>query len=340
MLKIGFDIQGGDGSIDDAFLGLKKYIETNSDIYINVYLTEEYELIEDLKRLPNVELIYCKELINHDDSMLEIRRKKESTLVTAMNDLRDGKIEGLISAGASGPLVTAGYLILKPITKLLKPAFSANVVGPDRRFRLLLDVGANIDVSAENLLGFAYMGKQYFSSVLGEANPKIGLLNVGKESKKGTELYQHAHKLLSDNEEINFVGNIEPNEVLTAEYDILVMDGFSGNVLLKSYEGAFRIVKDLMKETSKSSTKVKIGLGLAKPLYERFKELTDNEYTGAATVFGLSKPLIKVHGSADSIQFKAAFNILEKVINDKFVDKLHDIKFDIVKPNEENDEGK
>ncbi len=326
MLKIGFDIQGGDGSAEDAFQGLKQYIHQNNEVFVNVYLTEDYELVEELKTLTHVELIFCKELINHHDSMLEIRRKKESTLVRAMNDLKEGKIEGLISAGASGPLVTAGYLILKPISKVLKPAFSASVVGPDDRLRLVMDVGANIDFTPENLLGFAYMGKQYFSSVIKNQNPKVGLLNVGKETKKGTKQHQQAHNLLLENEDINFIGNIEPNEVMTADYDVLVTDGFTGNVLLKSYEGAFKIVKDLMKQSANESLKVKLGLGLAKELYTRFQGLTKNKYVGAATVFGLSKPLIKVHGSADQEQYEAAFSILERVIKDKLVDKLKDVE--------------
>ena len=322
MAKIGFDIQGGDGNEIEALNGLKNFINnSNQEDQIVVYLLDDFKYIDELKKLSNVELVFCTEKINHDDSVMVIRRKKDSTLIKSLQDLKDKKIDGLISSGPSGPLVSASYLILRPISDKLRPAFSATIVGFDGKIRFLLDVGANSDSTLDQMLGFAKMGNQYSKNILNVENPKVGLLNIGKESKKGSELYKQVHQELI-NSSYNFIGNIEPNLILDADYDVLVMDGFNGNILLKSYEGAFLALKNLMKEMSIDSKRVKYGLGIAKPLYDKFTNFTKNEYVGAAIVLGLNEIVIKVHGSADSVQFEAAFNILKTAIKNDLINKI------------------
>ncbi len=319
-MKIGFDLQGGDSNYSEPLSGLTKFINLDTNTKIVVYLTKDFDFPEELAK--KVDLVYCEELVKHDDSVLDIRRKKDSTLIKGLNDLNEGLIDGLISAGASGPLMAGSYLTIKTFDKSIRPAFAPLFMGFDKRIRILLDAGANVEVDAQQLMQFAIMGGTYASLINNIDKPKIGLLNIGKEAKKGTKIHQESYKLLMNNEEINFIGNIEANDIIIADYDVLVSDGFSGNILLKSYEGALKQTKEFLKSFSQNSPMAKVGLLFGKKMFKEMETLQTDERLGAAIVLGLNKPVIKIHGDGDRNQFFNSFKIMENIIKTDLINKI------------------
>ncbi len=318
MKKIGFDLQGGDNNTEEALKALGEFLKV-SKAPVVLYVLEDFKVPSDIAS--KVEIKVCKQLVLHTDGLMEMRRKKDSTMAVAMNDLVEGKIAGLLSAGASGPLVASSYLVSKPINDKLRPAFAPFYVGFDNRLRLLIDAGANIEPDVEQMIAFAKMGSLYYSALENKTNPQVGLLNIGEEAKKGTDLHQQTYKQL-EAEQINFVGNIEPNKILSEDFDVLLSDGFSGNILLKAYEGAFSEIRALMKREAKQSLAVKTGLFFAKGVYNKLSGLSKHEKIGGAIVLGVNHLVIKVHGSADFQQFLGALKIMEYLIDKNLIEKI------------------
>lgn len=319
MKKIGFDLQGGDNNTDEALKALGEFLKTSS-FPIVLYVLEDFEVPKAIAS--KVEIKVCKQLVLHTDGLIEMRRKKDSTMSVAMADLVAGKIDGLLSAGASGPLVASSYLVSKSINDKIRPAFAPFYIGFDRKLRLLIDAGANVEPDLEQLIAFAKMGSLYYATLENEPKPKVGLLNIGVESKKGTPLHQQTHQALLNQDEINFVGNIEPDKVMSENIDVLLSDGFSGNILLKAYEGAFNEIRALMKREANESKAVKAGLFFAKSVYNKLSDLSKHEKIGGAIVLGINHLVIKVHGSADFQQFLGALKIMEHLIDKNLIGKI------------------
>ncbi len=323
MLKkiISFDVSSGDKGSEEAIKASIDFLEKNSDWKIIAFSNDEIKL----KKQPNnLEIIYCKEKILQTDSALEIRRKKDSTLIRAINSVLEGKSSAVLSAAASGPLVTAGYLLFKTIEGI-KPAFSiiaSNIFG---KLIIFLDVGANIGADSETLNKYAIMGSLFAKVMNISETPKVKLLNIGSEEKKGTQLQVDAFKLLTENKAINFKGNIEANQLLSDNnVDVIVTEAFSGNIALKSYEGASEEFKNMIKESMNESFKDKIGFFLTKKFIKKMKQSTNDE-AGGAVVLGLNHLLIKAHGRSDSKLFFNSLNDTKKLIESNLIDEIKKI---------------
>ncbi len=248
-----------------------------------------------------------------DEASMAWRRKKDASMTVCLNMLRDGQGDAMVSAGSTGALLSGATLVVKRIRGIRRAAMGP-VIPNGGKGVLLIDCGANVECTPEYLLQFAYMGSFYMERLVGVAKPRVALLNVGTEDTKGGELQKAAFALLKaagDAGRINFVGNAEGSDLFTGKMDVLVADGFAGNVMLKTVEGAAKFMFGQLKGILYGSTKNKLAaLAIKKDLYG-MKAMLDPSEMGGTAMLGISKPVIKAHGSSDD---RAIFNAIRQAI--------------------------
>ena len=309
-MKIAIDGMGGDNApiaaIDGAIQALKEYDD------IELYITGPQEIInaELTKRdYPNdkITVVDAKEVISpNEHPVMALRRKKDSSIVKALNLVKDGSCDGIISAGSTGAFLAGCTLIVGRINGVERPALAPIMPGRRGKF-MIVDVGANVDCKPAFLVQFAKMGKIYYQKVFAVDNPTIGLINIGEEEEKGNELTKATFKLLKEESSINFKGNVEPREIPTGDTNILVSDGFVGNTALKMYEGSASSILGIIKdEILKSSILSKLGILLLKPVLKNIMIKFDYKEVGGAPFLGVDGICIKAHGSSDAKAFKNA----------------------------------
>lgn len=264
-----------------------------------------------------IEIVHAPDKITmEDDPSTAVRAKKDSSMAVGLRLLSDGGGDAMISAGSTGALLTGATLIVKRV-KGIRRAALAPVLPNGAGGVILIDCGANVECTPEYLLQFAYMGSYYAKSMMGLREPKVGLLNVGTEETKGTELQKEARRLLKKAHEagrINFVGNVEGPAVFSGKVDVLVADGFTGNIFLKSCEGVAGFLISELKKMFKSSLKTKLAAAMVMDEMKRFKSLLDVSEVGGTALLGISKPVIKAHGSSDARAIRSAVMQAVKVI--------------------------
>lgn len=235
---------------------------------------------------------------NHDDPARSIRRDPEASQVLGLERLNEGDADGFLSGGSTGALLAGGLFITKRIKGVDRAALTTTLPGKKGPF-ILLDAGANMDTSPDMVKQFALMGSSYAEVALGKANPRVGLLNVGAEPGKGDKRSKEAYELLQD-APINFVGNIESRDILENKADVIVTDGFAGNIVLKALEGTLSTVLTMLKEAVMSSTRSKIGGLLLKPALKKVMARFSTKDIGAAPLLGVQKSVFKMHGNSDA----------------------------------------
>ena len=251
------------------------------------------------------EIVHTEEVITMCDDPLSVNRAKAgSSMSTGLRMLAEGKGDAFVSAGNTGALFAGATLIVRKIKGLNRPAIAA--VLPMDPPVLLLDSGANINVTPEYLVQFGIIGSEYMKKMYGVEAPRVGLLNNGEERTKGTELQTATYKLLEECESINFIGNVEGNGIAKNKCDVLVTDGFTGNILLKSIEGMGKLMMSLLKDIFGANLGTKIGYLLVKKKLGAVKKALDSSEHGGAPLLGISKPVIKAHGSSNAKAFKNA----------------------------------
>ncbi len=308
-MKIIVDAYGGDHSPDEivkgTLLALKEQdgfdvVLVGIEDKINELLSKEDY---DKKR---VSVVGASEVITCDDTPTEaIRTKPDSSIVKGVKLLReDEDAKAFVSAGSTGAVLTAAVLLSKRIRGVIRPALSPILPTITGGEVILVDCGANVDCKPQNLLQFAVMGSTYMKEIKGIKNPKVALLSNGVEDKKGCALTHEAFDLLKNAKGINFVGNMEAREILSGDYDVIVADGFYGNIALKSIEGAVKSVVYYLKKEIKSSTLAKIGYPFMKGALGNLKNTLDYNKRGGAVLLGMEKVIIKGHGSSKAEAFK------------------------------------
>ncbi len=240
-----------------------------------------------------------------EDPRALLKKYKNSSLGVACQALADGKGDALVSAGSTGALVIGATFIVKRIKGIRRPAIATLMPGNEGMF-MLVDGGANIEITPEALNTFALMGSVYMEKVMGVETPRVGLLNIGVEENKGTELQKHAYPLLKENEHINFIGNAEARDVPSGIADVVVCDGFTGNIFLKTYEGVALTLFANLKDVFYASTKTKLAALALKGGLKDLKTKFDANAVGGAPILGVKKPVIKAHGSSKEEAFKNA----------------------------------
>lgn len=315
-MKIAIDAMGGDHAPKEVVIGAQKAIEHFRDIEITLVGNES--LIRPyIKSDERLSIIHTEQVIEAtDEPVRAVRRKKEASMVLMANEVREGRADACISAGNTGALMAAGLFIVGRIDGIDRPALAPTLPTIDGKGFVLLDVGANVDARPGHLLQYALMGAAYAEKVRGIERPRIGLLNVGTEDQKGNELAKKAFQLMQ-NTSLHFVGNVEARDLLEGVADVVVTDGFTGNVALKTIEGTAIAVFSMLKSAFTSGLVSKMAALALKPQLLELKKKMDYAEYGGAALFGLRAPVIKAHGSSDAHAiFHAVRQAREMVAND------------------------
>src|SRR3954451_23176400 len=307
-MKIAIDAMGGDHAPKEIVLGALKAIDTYSDVEITL-VGDENKINQYVKDRNRISIIHTDEVITGtDEPVRAVRRKKNASMVLAAKEVSEGRADACISAGNTGALMAAGLFIVGRIEGIERPALSPTLPTVGGEGFVLLDVGANADAKPEHLVQYALMGSIYSQKVRGVQNPRVGLLNIGTEEKKGNELTKHTYERLQK-ADINFIGNIEARDLLDGVADVVVTDGFTGNMVLKTIEGTAMSILKMLKMSLMSGLKTKLAAAVLKPnLYELKSKMDYSEYGGAG-LFGLKAPVIKAHGSSDA---NAVYNAIRQ----------------------------
>lgn len=322
-MKIIVDAFGGDNAPLEIIKGC---VDAINEFGIDIILTGKEDIIRNVAKennisLNNIEIVDCDEIITMDDSAdAVLKSKKNSSMAVGFKLLNEDKGQAFVSAGNSGALCMGATLAVKRIRGIKRPAF-APVLPSESSFFMLLDGGANLDCRPEMLYQFALMGSIYMNKVMGVENPRVALANVGSEEHKGTDLYQNAYKLLADSD-LNFIGNIEGRDIPKGVCDVVVCDGFAGNMILKTYEGVAITLMKQIKNIFTSSTKGKLAAGLIMSDLKVLKSRFDYNAYGGAPILGASKPVFKAHGDSKAVTLKNAIKLSIDYVNANAIDEI------------------
>ena len=314
-MKIILDAMGGDNAPQATVLGA---VAAAKDFGADITLVgRENEILQVLKdngmtELPKgIRIFHAEDVVDmHDDPAAVVRKRKDSSMVVGLKMLSQGEGDAFISAGSTGALLTGATLVVKRVKGIRRAAMGPCMPNKAGGKTVLLDCGANAECTPEFLLQFGMVGTLYAKKTLGIENPRIGLLNIGTEDSKGTPLQKEAYALLTDAHNkglLNFIGNIEARDALLGEVDVVVCDGFSGNVLLKSIEGTAYFMGSLMKhKIFKRNILSMIGYLFCKKGVDEVMKMMDYREIGGTEFLGIQKPVIKAHGSSDALAFRNA----------------------------------
>ncbi|CAM3699662.1 phosphate acyltransferase PlsX [Mesobacillus zeae] len=307
-MRLAIDSMGGDNAPKEIVLGAMRAVREYKDIHI-VLVGDEEKIREYLTNEERIEILHTEEaILGTDEPVRAVRRKKDASMVLAAREVAEGRADACLSAGNTGALMAAGLFIVGRIDGIERPALAPTLPTVGGEGFVLLDVGANADARPEHILQYALMGSIYSQKARGIDSPRVGLLNIGSEEKKGNELTKHAFTLLKD-ADINFIGNVEARDLLQGVADVVVTDGFTGNMVLKTIEGTALSVFGMLKSALTGSMKSKLAAAVLKPDLVVLKNKMDYTEYGGAGLFGLKAPVIKAHGSSDA---NAIFNALRQ----------------------------
>ncbi|WLD95118.1 phosphate acyltransferase PlsX [Alkalihalobacillus sp. AL-G] len=318
-MRIAIDAMGGDHAPEQIVLGAEIAVKEFSDLEI-VLVGDENQIKPILTTNERISILHTEEKITSEDEPVRaVRRKKSSSMVLTANEVKEGRADACISAGNTGALMATGLLHIGRIKGIDRPALSPTLPTLDGKGFVLLDVGSNMDAKPEHLVQYAFMASVYSEKVRGIAKPRVGLLNVGSEPGKGNELSKQAFQLLEGHQQFHFVGNVEPRDLLDGPADVVVCDGFSGNLVLKTIEGTALSLFSMIKEQLMSSIKSKLSAAVLKPQFKAVKRKLDYSEYGGAALFGLRAPVVKAHGSSNANALYNAIRQARHMVEHKMV---------------------
>lgn len=326
-LVISVDAMGGDNSPRVVVEGIALAHKSNPDIKFLLF-GDEPKINEEMKKFPALRnfctVVHTEEFVHNEDKPSQVIRNKNTSMYMAIDAVRKGNAQAVISAGNTGALMAISKMILKTIQKIHRPAICTNI--PHKNgMCVMLDLGANTECSAVNLAEFAIIGNILAKHTLEIARPRIALLNIGAEEMKGREEIHQAAKMIKNTHlDLNFIGYIEPHQISEGYADVIVSDGFTGNIALKTMEGTAKLISGMIKETIKKSIIAKIGLPFLLPIVFSLKKRMDpRKYNGAMFV-GLNGLSVKSHGGTDALGYSYAINNAAKLVRQNFVQTIRD----------------
>ena len=298
---IALDAMGGDNAPDAIVAGALSALRRFPDVRILLAGPKarlEALLCDAADVKERVEILPADEVIGMDESpMLAVRRKANSSMVQAMLAVREKRAGAVVSAGSTGAVLAGGMLRIGRIPGIERPALAPVIPGARKPF-MLIDAGANVDCQPKYLVQFGLMGSVYMKSVMGVDDPAVGLVNIGAEAEKGNKLTKETYQLMQAQSSYRFAGNAEARDIPTGDFDVVVADGFDGNIILKYTEGLAGAMLGMIKENLMASTRTKLGAALARPAFRKFKRSMDYNAYGGAPLLGVDGAVIKAHGSS------------------------------------------
>lgn len=318
MIKIAVDAMGSDKGPSIVVSAVKSFLNDYKDVELTVYGKKE-----DLKELEGlVKIVDCRDVMGMEDGALQIMRKKETSMIKAIEGAKNDNLDGVVSAGSTGAFLTASTIYLKLIEGIQRAALVSPFPTSGEKSVIILDIGANNENTAEHLVEFARMGK-VFSKVYNDVKePRIYLLSNGAEEKKGSPVVKQAHQLLKNSNFQGFKGNMEARYILSGEADVVVCGGFEGNVVLKGTEGAAKLVTTFLKQGFKKNIFTKIGYLFAKSGIKDMQSKMDYKSYGGAMLLGVNKVVVKGHGSSDARSFYHAIRVTYELIKKDMINKI------------------
>lgn len=331
ITKVVLDAMGGDNAPVEVVKGAVDAVTSRDDIKV-ILVGQEAVVMEELEKYQypkeRIQVVDAPEIIEMaEPPVVAIRKKKQSSIVIGMNMVKNKEADAFVSAGSSGAVLVGGQVIVGRIKGVQRPPL-APLIPTETGVSLLIDCGANVDARAEHLLQFAKIGSIYMENVVGIKNPKVAIVNIGAEEEKGNALVKETFPLLKECKDINFVGSIEAREIPKGGADVIVCEAFTGNVILKLYEGLSSTLISVIKKGLMSTLKSKIGAALALPALKQTLKTFDVSEHGGAPLLGLNGLVVKTHGSSkakeitNSIYQCVAFK--QQDINGKIKEKITD----------------
>ena len=318
MIKIAVDAMGSDNGSKIVVEAVKNFLNDYKDVEFVVYGKKE-ELVE-LEGLTKI--VDCADVMGMEDGALQVMRKKETSMIKAIEGAKNDNLDGVVSAGSTGAFLTASTIYLKLIEGLQRAALVSPFPTMGEKSVILLDIGANNENTAEHLLEFAKLGK-VFSKVYNDVEkPRIYLLSNGAEEKKGSPLIKEAHQLIKNSNLEGFKGNMEARYILSGDADVVVCPGFDGNVVLKNTEGTAKLFSNLLKKAFKKNIFTKIGYLFAKSGIKEMQSKMDYKSYGGAMLLGVNKVVVKGHGSSDARAFYHAIRVTYELIKKDMITKI------------------
>jgi glycerol-3-phosphate acyltransferase PlsX len=324
-VRIAVDCMGGDHGPAITLPACRAFLDKHPQA--ELVLVGSADALREASSWPRCSIVAATEVVTMDDSVeVALRRKRDSSMRVAIQQVKDGA-HACVSAGNTGALMAVARYLLKTLEGIDRPAIAT--VMPNRRdgYTTVLDLGANVDCSPEHLLQFAVMGAALVAAVDGKADPVMGLLNIGEEAIKGSEVIKRAGELLraaGDAGQLNFHGNVEGNDIFKGTVDVVVCDGFVGNVLLKTSEGLASMMSDFIKQEFTRGPFAKLAAVVALPVLNRFKRRVDPRRYNGAALLGLRGLVFKSHGSADAYAFENALARAYDAARNRLLDRVHD----------------
>ncbi|MBE5773271.1 MAG: phosphate acyltransferase PlsX [Clostridiales bacterium] len=339
MIKyvIAVDAMGGDNAPDAIVAGAVQAVREFKDIKVLLAGPKDRieALIADAKDVADrIEILPADEVITMEEApMLAVRKKVNSSMVQAMLAVREKRAGAVVSAGSTGAVLACGMLRIGRIRGIERPALAPVIPGAKKPF-LLIDSGANVDCQPKYLNQFGLMGSVYMRSVMGIEDPAVGLVNIGAEEEKGNKLTKETYQLMKAQKSYRFVGNAEARDIPGGDFDVVVADGFDGNIILKYTEGIVKALLSMLKEGLMSSTVTKIGAALSKPAFRDLKRKLDYNAYGGAPMLGVEGAVVKAHGSSGEEAIKNAVRQAREMLAGNVVEKIREGLEGLVDPAE------
>jgi len=329
LIKIAVDAMGGDGSPKKIIDGIAYNLKNNQGNFFKIY-GDKNEILKHINRTKIdkefYELVHTDQKVQSTDSPLEAaKRGKNTSMWLSIESVKNKETDIVISAGNTGALLVIAKLNLKMIENIDKPALSA--LWPNKKgMSVVLDLGANIECSSKNLVDFSIMGASLYKSLYPDEIPKVAILNIGSEELKGNDIIKETYKLMNDkkNDNFKFFGYIEGNELMNGDVNVVVSDGFTGNVALKTAEGTSNFITSELKKALSGTIIGKISSLLNFSNLKKFKKRLDPRLYNGAIFIGLDSPVVKSHGGTDYIGFSNSLDVCNKIVKGKLINKIKD----------------
>lgn len=323
MIRIGVDANGGDFGVETTVPGAMNAIKMFDDIEITLY-GDENKIKPLLTNSERIKIVHTEKTLSmgEKDPVRAVRKEKDSSLYLAMYAAKNDEVDGVVTSGPTQCVVLASHVIIRRLPQMERVALCPIIPNFDGKHRLMLDVGANVELKPEHLGQFAIFATIADKEIFGVENPSVGYLNIGSEPGKGREIDKEAYYYLKDLKGINFYGNIEPDQAINCPTDIILADGYSGNICLKAVEGTAKTMGKMLKQEVYSSFKNKIGGLFLKKGLHHFAKRMDSKEVGGAMIFGINKPVVKAHGNSDAYAFTSAIKQLRQMIKSNIIEKV------------------